>query len=201
MAVTWGGVRGENAAPPGVREKRLHSRGGGSSPTPRIISDVRSRQRFPFPFRLQARCLRQPVASPPPPQPSATKCRMVCVLGGGDHLPSPFILQSSSQEASNPRLPQPRQDVRYAGRVSGIPGPPRNYLPRTAGQLAFFQELKKQMARPPPRSGRGDRSEDGASHTDSTQTLLKGGRRVLGEPRNEPPPSARGPEPGRGPHR
>lgn len=137
--------------------------------------------------------------SPSPPQQSVGWC--VWGWRGGNHLPSPFILQSSSQETSNPRLPQPRQDVRYAGRVSGIPGPPRNYLPRTAGQLAFFQELKKQMARPPLRSGRGDRSEDGASHTDSTQTLLKGGRRVLGEPRNEPPPSARGPGPGRGPHR
>lgn len=151
----------------------------------------------PFGLRPDASCSQSP-PSPSPPQQSVGWC--VC-RGLGRGAPSPFILQSSSQGTSNPRLPQPRQDVRSAGRVCGIPGPPRNYLPRTAGQLAFFQELQKQMARPPRRTRRGPRSEDGAFHTDSTQTPPKGGRRTLGEPRNAPPPSARGPEPGRGPHR
>ncbi|XP_038292093.1 uncharacterized protein LOC102152579 [Canis lupus familiaris] len=58
--------------------------------------------------------------------------------GGRTGYSSHFGLSSPERVTAggsrNPGPPRPRRYIRHAGRVSGIPGTPRNYLPRTAGR-------------------------------------------------------------------
>lgn len=162
------GGRRVNAEPLRVRKGCTLGAGTRESfPTPRIFSVVGSRQRFPFPFRLKAWCRLQPVA-PHPPSPPPAHSTTNCGVRGSPSLP--IHLQSRTQESANPRPPRGLGGtLATPAACPEFPGHFGITCPVTAGPLAFFQELKKQMARPSRCEGGGDHSEDRHSHTHSSQ--------------------------------